>query len=155
MTSAPSRTDGSGALDAALQELAGLLLSTDSFHDVMEQIADLATHLVAGAVTCGITIANAGRIITVASSNQLGSLLDEQQYDLDEGPCLEALRTGEVVSAPDLATETRWGGYPQIAMAHGVSAILSNPLAVRGETVGCSTCTPTGQRRSTATPSRS
>jgi len=119
-----------------MQELAGLLLNTESFEQLMQQIAQLTAQTVPGTLTCGITVGNGNRVITVASADDLGAQLDEYQYDLDEGPCLEALRTGQVVSAPDLATDRRWGAYPGIATAHGVAAIHASPLQTAGGTVG-------------------
>jgi GAF domain-containing protein len=46
------------------------------------------------------------------------------------------LASGEVVEAADLAVEDRWQGYPTIAMAYGILAILSTPLIVAGNPVG-------------------
>ena len=124
------------ALTDALAELAGLLLGADSVDDLTKQIAQLATRTVPGAATCAITMSVAGRTLTVASADPLGRLLDEQQYDIDEGPCLQAIRTEEIVTVDDLATETRWDGYPARALAHGVAAVYSSPLMVRGQCLG-------------------
>lgn len=135
MTDSTPKTTGRG-LPGALQELSELLLATDSVQDLMQKIAELSVRTVTTAVTCGITMANGGRVITVAASDPLGAQLDEQQYQIDEGPCLQALRTAEIVTSPNLSTETRWDGYPQRAMAYGVSAVYSSPLIVRGQTLG-------------------
>jgi GAF domain-containing protein len=123
-------------LSAALSELPGLLLATDSFDQLMQQIADLAARTVPGAATSAITLAAEGRVITVAAADPLARLLDEHQYDLDEGPCLQALHTGVSVSCPDLARDDRWNGYPARALAHGVSAVHATPLIVRGDAIG-------------------
>ena len=135
MTDSTPKTTGRG-LPGALQELSELLLATDSVQDLMQKIAELSVRTVTTAVTCGFTMANGGRVITVAASDPLGAQLDEQQYQIDEGPCLQALRTAQIVTCPDLSPETRWAGYPQRAMAYGVSAVYSSPLIVRGETLG-------------------
>src|SRR6185437_5250735 len=123
-------------LGAALSELAGLLLSTDSFEELLQGVAELSVRVIEPAVTCGITLAQDDRVITVASADALARQLDEQQYEHDSGPCLEALATGEVVVAEDLATDQRWEGYPTIAMAHGMLAVLSTPSMVEGKPVG-------------------
>ena len=125
-----------GALSAALSELSGLLLGTDSFDELMQQIAELAARTIPAAATCAITMAVDGRVYTVASADALGRLLDEHQYHLDDGPCLQALRTGLIVSSPDLSREDRWNGYPTRALAHGVSAVYSSPLIVRADSIG-------------------
>jgi hypothetical protein len=48
----------------------------------------------------------------VASSDTNAAQIDELQYGLDHGPCLTALRTGELVRIDDLAGEQRWGDRP-------------------------------------------
>ena len=63
----------------------------------MQAVADLAGRAVPAASTCGITLSENGHVITVASADAMARLLDEQQYELDTGPCLEALRTATVV----------------------------------------------------------
>ena len=130
------RTSAEGRLTAALEELAELLMATTTFHDLMQKIAELSVRTVGTALTCGITMANGGRVITVAAADPLGAQLDEQQYLIDEGPCLEALRTAKIVISADLAKEDRWDGYPQRAMAYGVSTVYSSPLIVRGQALG-------------------
>ncbi len=122
--------------NAALSELAGLLMATSSFEELMQRIADLSARTVPTAATCGITLAQDGHVITVASADALARLLDEQQYELEQGPCLQALATGQVVSAPDLSRESRWDGYPMRALAHGIGSIYSSPLLVNDQAIG-------------------
>lgn len=121
---------------AALSELAGLLLSSRSFEALLQGVAELSVRTVPGVATCGITLAHDGHVVTVASADELAELLDEQQYERDDGPCLQALRTGVVVESPDLATETRWDDYAAVAVGHGVRSVLSTPLVVNGGPVG-------------------
>ena len=121
---------------AALGELAGLLMATESFEDLMQRIADLATRTVPAAATCGITLSQDGHVVTVASADARARWLDEQQYLLDDGPCLQALNTGEVVTSSDFSRESRWDGYPPRALAHGVRAVYSSPLLVNDTPIG-------------------
>ena len=72
----------------------------------------------------------------MASADVLARLLDEQQYELDDGPCLQAMRTGTAVLADDLTVETRWDGYPARAIAHGIRSVLSTPLLIGGRSTG-------------------
>lgn len=121
---------------SAMSELAGLLMSTASFEELLQGLAELSVRAVAGATTCGITLAQDGRVLTAASADSRAMLLDEKQYEHDEGPCLQALYTGLVVDAPDLTVEDRWDGYPQVALGHGIAAVLSTPLLVHDKPVG-------------------
>jgi GAF domain-containing protein len=130
-------SDGvSGLNQAALTELAGLLMATSSFEDLMQAVADLAGRAVPAAATCGITLSEDGHLITVASADALARMLDEQQYQVLDGPCLEAIRTARVVLSDDLGIERRWDGYPAMAVAHGVRSVLSSPLMVGSSPIG-------------------
>lgn len=117
-------------------EIAGLLLQTDTFLDVVQGVAELAARTVPRATTCGITLNEDDRVYTVASADALASLLDEQQYELDTGPCLHAMTAREVVEVQDFAAESRWGGYPQIALAHGIRSSLSVPMLAGDRSYG-------------------
>ncbi|MGH3972553.1 MAG: GAF and ANTAR domain-containing protein [Pseudonocardiaceae bacterium] len=123
-------------LSPALSELAGLLLSTESFTELVQGVAELAVRTMDPVLTCGVTLAQQGRVFTVAAADELANQLDQQQYELDTGPCLQALDSGEVVDAPDLAVESRWEDYPTIAMGHGILSVYSVPLIVAGKPVG-------------------
>jgi GAF domain-containing protein len=81
-----------------------------------------------GAEACGLTVEQAGHGVTVEYSGEMAARADERQYELDDGPCLQAMRSGEAVLATDMTTEDRWGRYPERAMEVGVGSSLSLPL---------------------------
>jgi hypothetical protein len=122
------------SVGAALSELAGLL-STESFVELLQEVAELSVRVIEPVATCGIILSQDGRVMTVASADALAAQLDEQQYEHDSGPCLQALASGEVVEAVDMTAEDRWHGYPSVASAHGILTVLSNPLIVDGKPV--------------------
>ena len=76
------------------------------------------------------------QVATVASSDDFAMLLDEIQYGRGQGPCLQALHTGERVEVPDLATDDRWGDYRIHALAAGARSSVSLPLTVDDITIG-------------------
>lgn len=121
---------------AAMAELAGLLLETDSFTGLAQGVAELAVRTIEPVVTCGITLAERDRVMTVAHADELAVELDEHQYARGGGPCLTALQTGQTVLVADLAVEPRWDGYPALARERGVAAVLCIPLIVAGQTRG-------------------
>lgn len=105
----------------------------DQFEDVasfLDSLVQWAVEQSPGAEACGLTVEQAGRGQTVTYSGELAARGDERQYELDDGPCLEALRTGTVVTVRDLADEDRWGDYPRRALEAGVRSSLSFPLAL-------------------------
>ncbi|WP_167544471.1 GAF and ANTAR domain-containing protein [Micromonospora chersina] len=130
----------SGSADPSLASAYGRLLAllADSPHvDVfLDQIVRVAAEVVAPAVACGLTVRGDGGAMTVASSGDLAAQGDEIQYGADEGPCLAALRQGQVVEVTDLRDDRRWRGYREHALRLGILSSLSLPVTVDRETVG-------------------
>lgn len=117
-------------------ELLSLLMSTRRLEDVMGSLAELAAGAMRIPVSCGITLRRDRAPITVASSDAFALALDEVQYGKDQGPCLEAMSTGMVITVPDLLIERRWDGYPVQALSYGLRSSLSLPLSVETGTIG-------------------
>jgi GAF domain-containing protein len=128
-------TDGPRRDDAAA-ELAALLLSTESFDELLRGVAELAVRIVHGASTASITLAERGRVITVAAADTVAMQIDQHQYERGNGPCLEALRTASVVHVADLRQERRWGEFGTIMLSHGVAGAFAVPLMVQDGAAG-------------------
>jgi hypothetical protein len=45
---------------------------------------------------------------TIAMSHEVCAKVDALQYEVGEGPCLEAIRESDIARANDLATDSRW-----------------------------------------------
>jgi GAF domain-containing protein len=116
--------------------LVTLLVDSPQLDGFLEQVVRLAAEVVTPAAAGGITFDREGRPVTAATSAPLAAEVDEVQYGIDSGPCLDALRGGEVVAADDLTTETRWPAFASFAVAHGVASSLSLPLRVGDRTIG-------------------
>lgn len=123
-------------LVAALSELQGLLLATPSIQGFLVGLAQLATRVMPGEASCGISARTGTRYSSLADSDALAALLDESQYFHGQGPCLQAGRTGRTVVVDDLAGESRWPDYRSCALARGVRSGASFPLRVEREVSG-------------------
>jgi GAF domain-containing protein len=128
-------TEGS-CRDGAAAELAALLLSTESFDDLLQGVAELAVRIVNGSATASITMAERGRVITVAAADTVALQIDQHQYEHDCGPCLDALRDQAVVHVADLRRNRRWGEFDTVMLNHGLLGALAVPLMVRDGAVG-------------------
>ncbi|GGW09142.1 transcription antitermination regulator [Streptomyces capoamus] len=111
------------------------LLETASLREFLQHLIDDAVGAT-DAVGCGVTLQRRQRPLTVVSTGSVADKLDEKQYGQDDGPCLHALRTGEVVHVPDVLEETRWGSYPRFAAGLGIRSSLSLPIPARDHTAG-------------------
>ena len=70
--------------------------------------------------------------IPVAASGATSVLVEELQFVLGEGPCIDAFASRSPVLVPDLsaASATTWPGYAPAAHDHGVRAVFAFPLQV-------------------------
>ena len=121
---------------ASISELQVLLLGIDSIEGFLRELAALAARTLGDGLSCGITLQPNGRPLTAASSDMFASQVDELQYAQDQGPCLSALRTGELVQIDDLADDDRWPDYAVRALAYAVRSSLSVPLFAQHDPVG-------------------
>ena len=135
-SSAPVLNDSAQDLTGTFERLQSLLLTVEPVEEFLQQLTVLAAGLMDPPISCGITVRRDGRPLTVASSDERASSLDERQYAVSEGPCLHSLQTGQPVSIVDAATEIRWPRYMTDARARGLRCSLSLPLTVRGATAG-------------------
>jgi GAF domain-containing protein len=134
--SASSFADFAPDLTRPFERLQSLLLTVKQLEAFLQQVTVLAAGLADPPMSCGITVRRDGRPLTVASSDERASRLDESQYAVSEGPCLHTLETGQPVHIADAEVEGRWPKYLATARGQGLRCSLSLPLTVRGETAG-------------------
>lgn len=88
--------------------------------------------------TAGILVADgAGRLRVVATSSEQAEHLELFQIQNDEGPCLDAYRTGETVNVGQLGPESSWPGFAAESLRAGSPAVCAVPLRHRDQLLGC------------------
>jgi GAF domain-containing protein len=117
-------------------DLLALLASGGDLNGFLGDLVQLAVRQTGGAQACGLTLARSAGAVTVTCTSRLAEQADERQYQLDEGPCLEAMREGVVVRVQDMTSEDRWGPHPALAAQVGVRSSLSLPLVVEDRSRG-------------------
>lgn len=85
-----------------------------------------------------IVMADSGPGAMLASTDGPARILEELQFTLGEGPCVDASTSRRPVLQPELARTAcqRWPGFAAGALAAGVRAIFAFPLQVGGIRVG-------------------
>ncbi|GAC1367900.1 MAG: hypothetical protein NVSMB32_12950 [Actinomycetota bacterium] len=125
------------ALTLTLTELSRLLLKEETLASTLERVAVLAAHLIPGADAASVTVADsAGTPSTASSTHDLVSTLDAEQYRLDEGPCLAALRERQIFQVDSMAEEARWRNFCPLALASGIASLMAIPLGGNGTAPG-------------------
>ena len=78
-----------------------------------------------------------GELRVAAASSEEAGLLELFQLQNDQGPCLECFRTGQPVTATDLAGPApRWPRFAQAATQAGFATVEALPMRLRGQVIG-------------------
>lgn len=76
-------------------------------------------------------------LASVGMTNAVSALIEELQFTLGEGPCIDAYELEVPIVEPDLtASSKRWPGFTPPALEAGVRAIFSFPLQVADVCIG-------------------
>jgi GAF domain-containing protein len=69
---------------------------------------------------------------SLCTTDEVSQLIEELQYTLGEGPCVDAYQQDRVVAEPDLADPVtrRWPAFTPPALQAGVRAVFGFPLRV-------------------------
>lgn len=106
--------------------------STDlkGVNDAVSRIVRYAIATV-GTPYAGVTLLRpGGRLESIASTDPIVDAADQLQYELQEGPCLEAAvdPPAHVLLSTELATDARWPRWGPKTAALGLRAVLSAEL---------------------------
>ena len=113
-----------------------LLRAEESWTDTLLRVASLACAELPGCDAGSVTLWREGHPYTVVSTDDLAQHIDDAQYEVLEGPCLDASRYGTTYVVTDMRADGRWPTFCAVAARRGALASLSVPLVVRGESIG-------------------
>lgn len=121
----------------ALAEAAREINSTQNLDSTLDAIVETAARSLDGIEHVGIsTIFRDGKVETQAGTDQLVWEMDQLQYELGEGPCLQAIREEGVVWVNDLRHDQRWPRYVPVAARRGIKAQLGLRLYADDQILG-------------------
>ena len=75
---------------------------------------------------------------SVCTTNEVSDLIERLQYELGEGPCVDAYKEDRPVAEPDLAHPrvARWLGFTPAVVEAGARAVFGFPLQVGSARLG-------------------
>lgn len=118
--------DGSVLCAGALAESVRAALARRTPQESLQAVIDLAVST-APCDHASITLLSRHQAVqTIAASSDRTTKLDLMQYDLGEGPCLDAIRAADAVqAAQDLTDDPRWARWAPRAVALGVRGVIA------------------------------
>jgi GAF domain-containing protein len=111
-----------------LAAVGGSVVDDDHLVVVLERSVEIARQAIAGASSCGVTVVLGGSTYTAVHTDQRTLAVDTHQYDVGDGPCLEAARTGRIVRVDVDDAEQAWPEFARLARADGIRSFLAAPL---------------------------
>lgn len=116
--------------------------------DMLTMLAERSVELL-DVTAAGIilTDGNEGGLSVAAASSEASRLLEVFAVDIDGGPCVDCLRSGEPVTVHDLDADTahaRWPRFTIAAAERGFRAVHALPMRHRDQLIGVLTLLHTG-----------
>jgi GAF domain-containing protein len=121
----------------ALVAMSDTLVADFDVIDVLTALTDRCVTLL-GVSAAGVMLASPhGDLRLVASSSEAMRLLELFELQAEEGPCLDAFRTGEPVAYEEVvAGSGRWPVFAGAAAQAGFRGVFALPLRLRETTIG-------------------
>ncbi|GAB6984834.1 GAF and ANTAR domain-containing protein [Nocardioides pyridinolyticus] len=126
------------ALAERMAEAARQLQDEATTQTTMEVAVRLAVENVRGCDFAAFSIVRRGRRLeTPAYTSETALAGDLLQYELGEGPCVDAAWEERLVHSGDLSSDRRWPTWaPRVVRDHGVHSILCLQLFTHSDSLG-------------------
>src|SRR5580704_2113929 len=124
-------------LAATFVDLADTLVAEFDVTDFLQMLTGRSVTLLA-ASAAGVVLADPrGDLRVAAASSEAAGLIELFQIQNDQGPCLDCFRTGQPVTAADLAGPgQRWPRFAAAATRAGFGAVNALPMRLRDQVIG-------------------
>ena len=120
----------------ALLELSKLRFGEMRVDDAIRQIVQ-TTHTMFDVDGAGLMLTDAEQHLrSVAASDERFRHLEELQVRHQEGPCIDAFESKELVGVDDLEQDRRWPTFSRAAVERNVRAVLASPIPYNQDAVG-------------------
>lgn len=107
--------------------------TTEKTVELITQYAQIA----AGSDEAGIMLVHSrARVETAASTSDRVARSHDLQYELDEGPCIDAIENGASYLSPDVETDDRWSRWGRSMAELGIHSAMSVLLETRERRYG-------------------
>lgn len=121
----------------SLVDIADNLVDDFDVVDMLTKLADRCVELL-GISAAGVMLAAPpDELRLVASSNEAMQVVELFELQADEGPCLDAFRSGERVESESLQSGMGpWPLFTEVALSAGFRSVAALPLRLRDTTIG-------------------
>lgn len=126
----------SGHVDRPVNSLAEFTFEDQTIDSVLALVGRLAVESMDGWDAAASSLVAGDAVATYGATDERMNPVDQAQYDGKTGPCVDALRKGEIEYFNGTNVEPRWREFAETAADCGVYSVLSFPLRLGDEVVG-------------------
>lgn len=128
---------GEQKLAEAFAEISRVLLAEPDVQRTLDKMCQLLVVTVDGCDHAVVTLVRDHHMHSPASSDDVGPAVDAIQFEVDDGPCVQAIKEHLTLVTDDLTTDARWPRFSRRAAdATGVRSMLSLRMFVAEDTLG-------------------
>lgn len=120
----------------AFAELGRIMLGSQPLNATLQRVAELAKQVIPNVYDASVTLIEGDRAKTVVFTGPLAVELDERQYELGFGPCMDAAMSGETIVMDTRDHEAAYPDFAPIALRAGVNHVVSVGLPVPQRVIG-------------------
>ena len=120
----------------AFAELALMVVDDNPPEPTLRRVAELAKQTLDGVEEVSLTVVEDGRARSVVFTGALAVDLDERQYELGFGPCLDAAKTGQTIIVDSQEDDGPYREFARVAGRAGVRHIVSVGMPLGQSCIG-------------------
>jgi transcriptional regulator with GAF, ATPase, and Fis domain len=118
-------------------KLADTLVAGYDVVDLLQMLVDVCRELLDAEAAGILLVGSTGELEVVASTSEASRLVEMMQVGAEAGPGIESVRTGKLVTVPDLGVvPSEWETFRETAIAQGFASTHALPLRLRETTIG-------------------
>ncbi|MGW7535970.1 GAF and ANTAR domain-containing protein [Amycolatopsis sp. NPDC054798] len=127
-------------LSRAFVELADTLVDDFDVADFLRTLVEQCLRLIEVSAAAVILSDPAGRPRLAAASSERAGLLETLAVQVEDGPCIECIHSGHIVTCTDLVRDAhRWPRFAAAADLAGFRTVQAIPMRLRRQSIGALT----------------
>jgi transcriptional regulator with GAF, ATPase, and Fis domain len=118
-------------------EIARALSSEPTVQATLQRIVDVAVETIEGCDGAGVLLLHRNEIVAGSWSSDVIRNVETMEYQLGEGPCVDAISQAPVFESADLRDNlSQWPGFAARALEAGIESMLGFRLFAAEDTLG-------------------
>lgn len=126
----------SGEIDKPVNSISDFRFSDHDLDSITAHVGRLGVEALPGWDAAATSMVRKSKLATFGCTDERINAVDQSQYDQQRGPCVDAIKTGEVQYFDGGEVPAKWRQFADAAADNGVSSVASFPLRLDDEVIG-------------------